>query len=229
MDITSLEVKRIAEELGMDLCGVASVDRFEEAPRGYHPRDVLPQCKSVVVIGRKFLHSTLHSPSLIPYSIVRNKLTEKMDYAGLELCYRLEAEGIAAVPAGTVGPCTHDADTNKTRGIISLKHAAVQAGLGKIGKNTLLVNDLYGNMIWLNAVLTSAELEPDPVASYEGCLKNCRLCLDACPIRAMDGVSMDQGRCWQHAFQSYGGDQVVISCCACRKACPNRLGIHSPV
>lgn len=38
----SLEVKQLAYELGADLCGIASIDRFDDAPKGYHPLDVLP-------------------------------------------------------------------------------------------------------------------------------------------------------------------------------------------
>ena len=45
-------VKRIARvDLGARLVGVASVDRFEGAPRGHHPTDFLPQCRAVVVLG----------------------------------------------------------------------------------------------------------------------------------------------------------------------------------
>ena len=45
-------------------------------------------------------------------------------------------------------------------GYISLKHAAEIAGLGVIGKNYLLTNPQYGNLIWLSAILTNAELTP---------------------------------------------------------------------
>jgi len=37
--------------LGMDVCGFASVDRFGEAPVGFHPRDIFPDCRSAVVLG----------------------------------------------------------------------------------------------------------------------------------------------------------------------------------
>jgi epoxyqueuosine reductase QueG len=49
------EIKQKALELGMDLCGVASVDRFAESPEGRHPCDILPGCKSVIVVGVRLL------------------------------------------------------------------------------------------------------------------------------------------------------------------------------
>ena len=37
MEITKKEIKERLYELGADLCGIAGVDRFGEAPEGYHP------------------------------------------------------------------------------------------------------------------------------------------------------------------------------------------------
>ena len=50
----SREVKRIMFSLGADLCGIANVGRFDDAPEGYHPLDVLPSCKSVVSFACRF-------------------------------------------------------------------------------------------------------------------------------------------------------------------------------
>ena len=41
MKIDSTKVKEIIKILGADLCGIASLDRFADAPEGYHPTDVL--------------------------------------------------------------------------------------------------------------------------------------------------------------------------------------------
>ncbi len=229
MSLTFADVKKAATDLGAVLCGIASVDRFAQAPKGFHPCDVLPECKSVVVLATRFLTSTLSARSTVPYTVVRNYLTDQMDRMSLQLAYWLEAQGALAVPTGAIGPCNWDAERKKSMGIISLKHAAVLAGLGTMGKNTLLINDRYGNMIWLSAVVTSAELEADPLAAYEGCIPGCTLCLDACPIKALDGVSMDQASCWNYAFGEENGGEWRIKCYKCRRVCPHCLGIrHSP-
>jgi epoxyqueuosine reductase QueG len=110
-------------------------------------------------------------------------------------------------------------------GIISLKHSAVLCGLGKMGKNTLLVNEKFGNMLWLAGMLTSAELEPDPMAEFEPC-GECTLCLDICPVSALDGVTIKQSVCRSFAFGSRDGGEWRIHCFECRRACPNSLGLR---
>ncbi len=221
----TIRIKEMAYELEADLCGIASVDRFNGAPQGYHPQDVLPDCQSIVVLGSRFLKSTLSAVSTIPYTDVRNRLTRKMDDMAIELSYQLEAINVNAVPINAIGPSEWDAAANKCRGIISLKHAAELAGLGKIGKNTLLVNETFGNMVWLSAILISDQLKPDPIIDYHTCSSKCTLCLDSCPMNALDGVSINQEKCWKYAFGTHNGGEWRIKCFECRKICPNCFGL----
>jgi epoxyqueuosine reductase QueG len=48
-------VKTEAVNRGMSMCGVAGIDRFNSSPPGRHPTDILPGCKSVIVIGVRIL------------------------------------------------------------------------------------------------------------------------------------------------------------------------------
>ncbi|WP_010235065.1 hypothetical protein [Clostridium arbusti] len=77
-----------------------------------------------------------------------------------------------------------------------MKHAAVLAGLGRIGKNTLLINKTYGNMLMLGGVLTNLNLNSDLLAE-ELCLKECRLCIESCPQKALDGTTINLNLCRQ--------------------------------
>jgi|GEM_PF-2665697 len=52
--MTGSGVHKIAQEAGVDLCGIAPVDRFDLAPRGFNPKDILPDCHSVIVLARRF-------------------------------------------------------------------------------------------------------------------------------------------------------------------------------
>lgn len=224
--MNSLEIKKIAKELGVDLCGIASTERFTEVPNGFHPCDILPDCKSVIVVAKKFLNSTLLANSTIPYSIVRNELSTKLNQIAISLAEIIENKGFMAIPTGTLGPVEYDEVSHRLRGIISLKHAAVYAGLGKIGKNSLLINDKYGNMLWLNAVLVSNELQPDDIAQYIPCPAECRLCIGSCPVNALDEDPMNQMKCYNYAFKNTG-TEMRITCFNCRKVCPNALGLRS--
>ncbi len=88
--IDNKRVKEILFGLGADLCGIASIDRFHDAPKGYHPTDVLPTCKSVISFGCRFPIGTLSCTSAVPYTRARNSITSKMDAMALDFCIEME-------------------------------------------------------------------------------------------------------------------------------------------
>lgn len=218
------EVKQILYDLGADLCGIASIERFAEAPEGFHPCDALPSCKSVVVFAKKFSAGTLHCKTTVPYTVTRNILSYKLDMMSVEFCDIMERNGIVAVPTGTISPTLYDEKTGRSRNIVSAKHCAVAAGLGRIGKNTLLVTPEYGNMVWLNAVLTDVILEPDEMLMGSPCNDSCTLCIDNCPARALGNLEMNQTACYDYAFHTNEGEEFTFKCHTCRTICPNCFG-----
>ncbi len=222
------QVKTLAVQFGADVCRIAPVERFAAAPAGFHPRDIDPGARSVVVFAAHMPLSCLRAKTNVPYTLMRNHLLAKMDLIAMGLVEALGKEGIAGVPIPSSDPYDYWDDARRHgRGILSLKHAAVLAGLGIMGKNTLLVNDRFGNMVWLGAVLVDAPLEADPPADYEGCPAGCRICLDRCPQKALDGLTIDQSRCRAHSFVFTEGGEMVIRCNLCRTLCPKRAGLRS--
>lgn len=228
--ITTETIELRAKELGADLCGVASLDRFHDAPPGFHPTDVLSSCKGVIALAARFPVSTLLTPSPAAYTFVRHRLVDKLDSITFQLALELELQGLNALPIPSSDPYDDwDDDRRHGQGILSLKHAAVRAGLGQMGKNTLLINDQYGNMLWLGAVLVDAELEPSQLADYQACSPNCRVCLTACPANALDGTTIVQSKCRSTSAKCTDGGGFVYSCNLCRKLCPQHQGIRSSV
>ena len=221
----SKNIKQILYDLGADICGIASIDRFNESPEEFNPVDTLPSCKSVIVFGKKFLKGALDCKNTIPYTITRNILSSKLDIMAVDFCNTMEDRGVIAVPIGTTEPTLYDKRTSRVRSIVSVKHAAVLAGLGYFGKNTLLITPEYGNMVWLTAVLVNIELDPDKIIDKK-CPENCFLCIKSCPVDALkpDNLEMDQGKCWSHAFHTNKGESFYFKCNQCRTACPNHLG-----
>lgn len=225
--VNDTEIKRRARELGADLCGIAFVERFADAPAGFHPTDVLKDCKSVIVVATRFPLSTLQASSQSVYTFVRNKLVDRIDSITLQLALELETLGCRAVPIPSDEPYDYWDETRRHgQGILSLKHAAVRAGLGQMGKNTLLLNEQFGNLLWLGAVLADKELASDPVADYQVCIADCRLCLDACPAHALNGLSVEQRKCREVSAKCTEGGGGVLICNLCRKICPRHRGIR---
>jgi epoxyqueuosine reductase QueG len=107
-------------------------------------------------------------------------------------------------------------------GYISLKHAAEFAGLGVIGKNYLLTNPNYGNLLWLSAVLTDAELIPDKKTQFKIC-GNCNKCVESCPSGALNNPALfGKKECSQ--FFKIEDKKFIIKCFLCRTVCPYCYG-----
>ena len=221
----SKDIKQIIYDLGADICGIASIERFTDVPKGFHPTDTLPTCKSVIIFGKKFLRSTADCKNLIPYTITRNMTSNILDIMTVKICGILEDNKITAVPIGAIGPSIYDENTNRYRGIVSLKHSAVLAGLGYIGKNSLLITPEYGNMVWLDGILANINLEADKTRD-DKCPENCNICIDICPVNAIkkDSLEIDQRKCFENAFEGNEIYFTKIKCHKCRTKCPKCFG-----
>lgn len=221
------QIRSLALSSGADLCGIAPVERFAHAPEGFRPTDIYSACKSVIVFAKRLPFGAASAESCVPYTIANMVITQEVDLLTLEVCRRLEDAGLVAVPIPSDDPYEHwEAQRSYGRAILSLRHAAYLAGLGTLGKNTLLINNMYGNMIQLGAVLVDAEFPGDPIADYDGCLQDCRLCLDACPPKALDGETVNQGLCRPLSIYKNQKGYYLKKCFQCRIICPNAAGIE---
>jgi len=221
-----LMIKVMAKDLGADLCGIASAGRFQNAPPGFNPLDIYSKCESVIVFAKRVPAGSLSANSCVPYTHANNVATQEVDRIGLDLCQILQDSGIEAIPIPSDDPSEYWEEENQyARGILSLRHAGYLAGLGVLGKNTLLINERYGNMIQIGAVLVNIELESDPIATYTACLNECGLCIDFCPPKALDGRTANQKLCRPLSNFVTQRGHVLKECYLCRKICPNCLGL----
>lgn len=107
--------------------------------------------------------------------------------------------------------------------------AAVRAGLGWLGRNTMLLSHELGSWTVLGSVITTAELPTAGEAQPDGC-GPCRRCQTACPTGALDTAGvLDANRCLAWLVQAPGafppehrvalGDRLY-GCDDCQTVCP---------
>lgn len=219
------DIRKIFLRLGATICGVANIDRFADAPDGFGPDDIFPACRSVIVFGLAVPKgTTMVSPRLIykQFSeIAKNELDRISYHAALEI---ERSYGDRAVPVPCDGPYdSWDAEKLEGRGLISMRHAAVCAGLGALGKNTMLLNPRYGNAINIGAVLTDIDLRSDDTAESI-CIPECHKCIDSCPAGAISGKSIIQKLCRTNTYTTNARGFEITNCNTCRTVCPMRFG-----
>lgn len=215
------ELKEYAMNSGADLIGVASVDRFGEAPSGHHPGDILTGAKSVVSCARRIPRGVLYGPATA-YDRAMGAVHSRLDHLAGEIALFLEKMGGRAIPVPSDEPYRHwEEERLYGRGDLSHKHAAQAAGLGKLGKNSLFIAPQYGNLVHLVTIVTEIEMEPDPLLEWQPCPKNCTACQKACPVGAIgDGQQVDQALCRKNMLMKLPKGRVIESCGACRRVCP---------
>ncbi len=222
-EITSEIVKEYGINAGANIVGIAAAEDFALAPDGFKPADVLPECVSVIVLGATFSPEVLNDVG--EYSASRNAMLSAMTEMAKAVAKRIKADGYKTKAVSAAGGKWVQGDGRKEQfGYISLKHAAEIAGLGVIGKNYLLTNPEYGNLIWLSAVLTDAVLTPDKKDQHHFC-DNCNKCVEACPVGALNDITAF-GKKACSSFFKIVNKKFEIQCFLCRTICPYCFGVN---
>lgn len=222
----------VAGCLKIDLIGVAPVGRFAQAPKNHRPQDIMPEAQSVIVLARRFLTGPMTNKHWTSYTQVHDGNVVRLDHDAYHVANFLETSlGGKAIPIPAMAPFFHwDDEKQFAAGDLSHKHAAVAAGLGVMGKNTLLITPQYGNRVNLVSLITDLEIAPDPMIECELCPANCQLCLNACPSGALQPrqpilQSACRGHCWTKLSRGF----PVLQCWKCREICPAGLkGVKQP-
>lgn len=132
-----------------------------------------------------------------------------------------------AHPEAEFRPCVDTAP------ILEREHA-MRAGLGLVGKNTLLIEPGQGSWLLLGAVVSTLRLEPTP-SRHSGAdpCGSCTRCIDACPTEAITPFSVDASRCIayttiEHRSEIEAGlaastGDWLFGCDICQEVCPHSV------
>jgi epoxyqueuosine reductase len=251
------ELQRECELAGFPLAGVVDLDlahrdfqphakRYQEwIDRGYHgemaylsrgldrrrdPRLVFPQTQSILCVARPTRRTPLGSvdpsvgPRLARYTEGRDYHDSmKKDLEGAIESYN-RARNSSGEPTLQYKVCVD------TSAVLERSWAAL-AGLGWIGKNTLLIHPKLGSYLLLGVALLDRKFDmgPKPLASYCG---SCTRCLRSCPTEALAPEGwLDSRKCiayltlekrgdWDSSVQREKMGTWIAGCDLCQEACP---------
>ena len=204
-----------------------------------HPDSVLEGCNSVVMLAMPYASNPLTTPrkvspgtdqndntrSLTTECKIGNYATGQVDYHDL---IRQRLNQLSSV-LETMYPGSRNRGVVDTAPLLERDFAKL-AGIGWIGKNTLLLNRTEGSYFFLSALLTSIELAGDSPFDADHC-GSCTACLDACPTAAFVGPRvLDASKCISYLTIEYRGiiqdelsekmEDWIFGCDVCQMVCP---------
>ena len=199
-------VKAKARELGADGVGIASAHALNRHPpdpkHPQTPERIWPEARSVVAFFRRIPAGAFRARDQACVHHVDQLVLREMDKIGYRLARFLEAQGHRAFQ--TAAQETVWEYKNASYGALSTRHVAIEAGLGTIGLELNLLTRECGPRCYTTAVLTDAELEPDPKLTEQLCIgEPCSRCLYSCPADAVLHWGLDKRACATYA-QEFG-------------------------
>lgn len=249
-----------AQSLGFDGCGVVRAEKFPELermaqwlaegysgemkyltdPRRNDPQSIMPGIQSVIVCLLNYntplplsTDSSARNENEDPrgwisryawgtdyHEVILARLNRLVDFLGQRFQEPFEARAYV--------------DTGRVQERVLAKYA----GLGWLGKNTLLLNEKLGSFFFLGVILTTLNLEPALAAGEmppPDLCGNCRQCLDACPTQAfVEPYVLDARKCISYLtielrdsipeeFRAPMGHHV-FGCDICQDVCPWNQG-----
>jgi epoxyqueuosine reductase len=256
-----------AKALGFDLCGVVRAENFPELarfeewlergyagemaylkdPRRVQPELVLKGVRSVIVCALNYNTAQPYSTEAAAMNAAEGTPLRAWisRYAWGDDYHEVMWEKLNALVEAMT---ERFSDPFMTRayvdtGPVAERVFAKYAGLGWLGKNTLLLNKTYGSWFFLGVILTTLELAPslEPAdAPPPDLCGSCRRCLEACPTGALvEPYVLDARKCISYLTIELRGSIPeefrepigwhVYGCDICQDVCPyNRRAPVTP-
>jgi epoxyqueuosine reductase len=247
----SRKIKDFAFSIGLDLIGIAPSKQLKNhseimirwlaagmnadmrfisagVEKRTNPSLLLDNAKSVVVVGLNYYSAEKQVGQGVP--IISRYAYGKDYHAVLGEKLNNLLEFIISCEPTVKGKVCVDSSP------IFEKAWAREAGLGWIGKNTILINKEKGSFIFLGEIVLNIELQYDKPFTEDFC-GNCRACIDSCPTNAInDDRTIDARKCisWltvenkneiPRVYRGKLGNRV-FGCDCCQEVCPWNNKVH---
>jgi epoxyqueuosine reductase len=194
------------------------------AERRRHPLGMWPDTRSIVMVGMNY------APKVDPLAALANRSRASIScYAQCRDYHDVVKFGLKRVAGALARESGADVKVFVDTAPLMEKPLGEAAGLGWQGKHTNLVSREFGSWLFLGAILTSAELEPDsPEVDHCG---TCQRCMEVCPTDAFPApYQLDARRCIAYLTIEHKGHipaefrqaigNRVFGCDDCLAVCP---------
>ncbi|GIO25625.1 tRNA epoxyqueuosine(34) reductase QueG [Ornithinibacillus bavariensis] len=246
------EIIAYSKEIGIDKIGFTTADVFSELKErlirqqelGYQsgfekgtneertePKRLLPEAKSIISIAVAY-------PSRMRKDAPKSTKEERRGFF-CRASWGTDYHHVLRERLKKIESFIHERIDNAITkimvdtGELSDKAVAERAGVGFVGKNTLLITEEFGSFVYLGEIMTNIPFVPDTPAE-DGC-GDCRICIDACPTGAIvQGGQLNAQRCiafltqtkdfLPDEFRSKIGNRVY-GCDTCQLVCPKNKKI----
>ena len=246
-------IRRVAGLLGVDAIGFGSAEPTERTAfvrtwweRGFGGsleyvgnrleeradlRQVLPGAQSVIVVGLLCPPPTAEESFRASEALEGPSRGAVARYAGGDDYHEVLLERVRAIEAALPELLGEEVQSRSyvDTGPVTERAAAEAAGLGWIGKNSMLIHPDLGSHLMLGVILCDVALQPDvPVRDHCG---TCRACLDVCPTDAFaEPYVLDATKCLSYTTIETKGEipealraaqgEHVFGCDLCQLVCP---------
>jgi epoxyqueuosine reductase QueG len=215
------------ERFEIDLAGATTIGSSGSTELGRRVSPLLPTARSVVVFAKEIYREVVdllrpgneageaHGGDLLPAH--SEYLNGRLNRGVHELAAYFRRRGYRSLPLPAIAPT----DQRFQEGLLSYKHVAEVAGMGRIGWHSLLITGEFGPRVRLACLITEALLEPSPRA-FENFCQGCGACVTSCPAKAFE-VPGDGMAYAMNKFSCRAYRQAGLTCSFCMKVCDEVL------
>jgi len=221
MSINIEELESLAKANGACAFGIADLDRLKEKMPDLFNRVGNDFSRAIVAgirIQKAALEEITDKPTPIYFHNYR-QVNYQLDSTALLIANKIQENGYRALAI----PASQIISRDPMQGHISHKILGQSAGIGFIGRNTLLIHPEYGAQVRYVSILTDAPLKANE--PFEGNCGSCRACMEVCPASAIKekAEDFDLTACYRKLCEftkiSFIGQHI---CGVCVKACEGK-------
>lgn len=222
-------IAEFVEKNNIPIFGIASAQDFTDALPGWHPKELMPKCESVIVMGHPLFEHPLYMQE---GTYIANRSWWDTQRAVSKQLTAWKGELFALLDSYGLGVASFGVFMRRTLPTFSYRLAQVEAGFGVYGRAGACINPEYGCYYRVGVLLAEAKLTQTNGTHLEGFnpCEGCSECVQVCPIKAIDGskepgAGYDRERCARFVLSMSERSGIgAYICSQCYSMCPWSMG-----